>query len=185
MTDDFSGLVDAAGSGDAGASGRIFTLLYDELRRCAHRQLGGANRTLSTTALVHETWLKLSGANGLRLESRQHFMALAARAMRQLLVDHARRVGAEKRGGEALFVTLDERHDDGADEAVEVLALDRALQLLEDIDARACRVVQLHFFAGMTFAEIGTLEGLNERTVKRDWEAARRLLGAEMSAGAN
>jgi RNA polymerase sigma factor (TIGR02999 family) len=185
MNDDFSELVDAAGCGDAAAANRVFTLLYEELRRCAHRQLGGANRTLSTTALVHETWLKLCGANTLRLESRQHFMALAARAMRQLLVDHARRVGAEKRGGAALFVTLDERHVDGAEEAVEVLALDRALQVLDDIDARACRVVQLHFFAGMTFAEIGGLEGLNERTIKRDWEAARRLLSAEMSIGEN
>ncbi|MBL0162226.1 MAG: RNA polymerase subunit sigma-70 [Xanthomonadales bacterium] len=185
MTDDLSELVDAAGSGDATASDRIFTLLYEELRRCAHRQLDGANRTLSTTALVHETWLKLSGANHLRLESRQHFMALAARAMRQLLVDHARRVNADKRGGDALFVTLDERHVDGAGEASEVLALDHALKVLEDIDARACRVVQLHFFAGMTFAEIGALEGLNERTIKRDWEAARRLLGAEMSGSGN
>ena len=164
------------------ASDQVFTLLYDELRSCAHRQLGGSNRTLSTTVLVHETWLKLSAATTLKLESRQHFMALAARAMRQLLVDHARRANADKRGGGALFVTLDERHADGANEAVEVLALDRALQVLDDVDARACRVVQLHFFAGMTFAEIGVLEGLNERTIKRDWEAARRLLGSEMSA---
>ena len=185
MNEDITELVDAAGGGDATASDRVFTLLYDELRRCAHRQLGGANRTLSTTALVHETWLKLSGSNNMRLESRQHFMALAARAMRQLLVDHARRIGAEKRGGNALLVTLDERHVDGGNEAVEVLALDRALQVLEDIDARACRVVQLHFFAGMTFAEIGALEGLNERTIKRDWEAARRLLGSEMSGAAS
>ena len=185
MKENFAELVDAASSGDSIASDRVFTLLYDELRRCAHHQLGGANRTLSTTALVHETWLKLSAASTLRLESRQHFMALAARAMRQLLVDHARRAGADKRGGEALFVTLDERHPDSANEAVEVLALDRALQILDDIDARACRVVQLHFFAGMTFAEIGALEGLNERTIKRDWEAARRLLGSEMSNGLN
>lgn len=182
MNEDLAELVDAAGRGDAMASDRLFTLLYDELRRCAHYQLGGANRTLSTTALVNETWLKLSAATTLKLESRQHFMALAARAMRQLLVDHARRAGADKRGGGALLVTLDDRHVETNNDAVEVLALDRALRVLEDVDARACRVVQLHFFAGMTFAEIGAIEGLNERTIKRDWEAARRLLGSEMSA---
>jgi RNA polymerase sigma factor (TIGR02999 family) len=185
MTEDLAELVNAAGRGDGAATDRVFALLYDELRRCAHRQLGGASRTLSTTALVHETYVKLTAVDALRLESRQHFMALAARAMRQVLVDHARRVGAGKRGGDAVFVTLDERHADGADEAVEVLALDRALRVLEDVDQRACRVVQLHFFAGLTFTEIGALEGLNERTIKRDWEAARRLLAVEMGNRVN
>ena len=185
MNDSITQLLGAAENGDGEAHNQLFLLLYDELRRCAHRQRGGAGATLSTTALVHETYVKLIVANDLRLESRQHFMALAARAMRQVLVDHARRVGADKRGGNAVFVTLDERHADGADEAVEVLALDRALHVLEDIDQRACRVVQLHFFAGLTFVEIGVLEGLNERTIKRDWEAARRLLAAEMGGREN
>ncbi|MEO7065205.1 MAG: ECF-type sigma factor [Dokdonella sp.] len=185
MNEDLDKLVDAAGRGDRAATDRVFALLYDELRLCAHRQLRGANRTLSTTALVHETYVKLTANDTLRLESRQHFMALAARAMRQVLVDHARRVDTDKRGGGAICVTLDDRHVDGASEAFEVLALDRALNVLEDIDGRACRVVQLHFFAGLTFAEIGVLEDLNERTIKRDWEAARRVLATEMSGGAN
>ena len=116
------------------------------------------------------------------MQSRRHFMALAARAMRQVLVDHARRAGAEKRGGDALLVTLDDRLPETASEALEVLALDRALGTLEQVDPRAARVVQLHFFGGLTFPAIAELEGLNERTVKRDWQAAKMLLAAEMGA---
>ena len=182
MDETLTELLEAAGNGDDAAQGRIFTLLYDELRRCAHRQLGGAGQTLSTTALVHETYVKLIAADSLRLESRRHFMALAARAMRQVLVDHARRAGADKRGGGALFVTLDDRVPDAPSAACEVLALDRALTALEHVDARAARVVQLHFFGGLTFGAIAELEGLNERTIKRDWQAARHLLAASMGS---
>lgn len=183
MDEGVTSLLAAANRGDSAAEQRLFERLYDELRRCAHRHLRAhANDTLSTTALVHETWLKLSLAESLLPESEQHFMALSARAMRQVMVDYARRAGAEKRGGGAIFLTLDDQIGDGADEALEVLSLDRALVTLESIDARASRVVQLHFFAGMTFPAIAQLEGLNERTVKRDWQAARLLLAAEMRA---
>ena len=180
MSDDVTELLGAVEAGDAAAQDRLFSLLYDELRICAHRQLRGAGETLSTTALVHETYVKLVAADTLKLESRQHFMALAARAMRQVLVDHARRVGAHKRGGGAVLVTLDERLPDAPSEAAEVLALDRALSDLEKIDERAARVVQLHFFGGLTFTAIAELEGLNERTIKRDWQAARLLLASAM-----
>jgi len=181
LDEDVSRLLSAAGSGDIAASERLFTLLYNELRLCAHRQLRiMSGHTLSTTALVHETYLKLAGSPSLPTESRQHFMALSARAMRQVLVDHARRAGADKRGGDALFVTLDDRLPAAPDEALEVLALDRALSTLEQVDARAARVVHLHFFAGMSFPAIAALENLNERTLKRDWQAARALLAAEM-----
>ena len=184
MDDSVTELLAAAGRDDPVASDRLFALLYDELRRCAHRQLRSLSaRTLSTTALVHETYLKLLSAQALDVHGRRHFMALAARAMRQVLVDHARRAGAEKRGGDALLVTLDERLPDAANEALEVLALDRALTTLEDVDPRAARVVQLHFFGGLAFPAIAELEGLNERTVKRDWQAARMLLANEMGAG--
>lgn len=185
MSDSVTGLLDAAESGDEAAQDRLFSLLYDELRRCAHRQLGGGGRTLSTTALVHETYVKLIAADTLRLHSRQHFMALAARAMRQVLVDHARRIGAGKRGGAAAFVTLDERIPETPSEACEVLALDQALDQLEKIDGRAARVVQLHFFGGLTFQEIAELEGLNERTIKRDWQAARLMLASTMAHGSD
>lgn len=183
MNDSVTELLGAAESGDGDAQNRLFSLLYAELRRCAHRQLAGDGETLSTTALVHETYVKLIAAERLRLDSRQHFMALAARAMRQVLVDHARRVGAGKRGGGAAFVTLDDRLPDTPSEAAEVLALDQALGELEKIDERAARVVQLHFFGGLGFGEIAELEGLNERTVKRDWQAARLMLASTMNAG--
>ena len=97
--------------------------------------------------------------------------------------DHARRVGADKRGGGAVAVTLDERLPDTPAEAAEVLALDQALGELEKIDERAARVVQLHFFGGLSFVAIAELEGLNERTIKRDWQAARHMLAASMNAG--
>jgi RNA polymerase sigma factor (TIGR02999 family) len=174
-------LLAAAERGDPGADDRLYARVYDDLRACAHRQARGhRNATMSTTALVHETYLKLSQTHSMMPSSRLHFMALAARAMRQILVDNARRVGAEKRGGAMEFVTLDERFPEAAGDAIEVLALDKALQSLEQVDARASRVVHLHFFAGMSFVEIGELEGLNERTIKRDWQAARLLLASEM-----
>jgi RNA polymerase sigma factor (TIGR02999 family) len=181
MDDSVTSLLAAAERGEDGAEDRLYALVYADLHRCAQRQSRGArDATLSTTALVHETFLKLTQAQAMLPSSRRHFMALAARAMRQILVDNARRVGADKRGGQMIFVTLDERFPAAADDALEVLALDHALRTLEQVDARACRVVQLHFFAGMSFAEIGELEGLNERTIKRDWQAARLMLAAEM-----
>ncbi|ANB16290.1 ECF-type sigma factor [Dokdonella koreensis] len=184
MDEGCTDLLLAAGRGDADASGRLFARLYEELRRCAHHQLRGmATPQISTTVLVHETYLKLIHAERLDASSRGHFMALAARAMRQVLVDDARRIGAEKRGGQAVLVTLDEHLPDAAGEALEVLALDRALTTLEAIDARAARVVHLHFFAGLSFPAIAAIENLNERTIKRDWQAARSLLAAEMEGG--
>jgi RNA polymerase sigma factor (TIGR02999 family) len=179
MNDSVTAMLGAAEGGDGDAQNRLFSLLYDELRRCAHFQRRGGE-TMSTTVLVHETYVKLVATDHLRLESRRHFMALAARAMRQVLVDHARRAGAEKRGGDAAFVTLDDHLPDTPSEALEVLALDRALTELEGIHERAARVVQLHFFGGLTFGAIAELEGLNERTIKRDWQAARHVLAASM-----
>ncbi len=183
MEDEFAALLAAARTGDDAAGQRLFALLYEDLHRCAHRQLRDERSTLSTTVLVHETYLKLSDIARLQIDDRRHFMAMSARAMRQVLVDHARRRGAEKRGGQALLVTLDEGVPDAGDEALDVLALDRALSVLEQVDDRAARVVQLHFFAGLSFPAIAELERLNERTVKRDWQAARALLAAEMRLG--
>lgn len=183
MGETLTELLLAANRGDATAAQRVFEHLYEELRHCAHRQLrANASNTLCTTALVHESWLKIAASAQWLPQTRAHFMALSARAMRQVLVDSARRAGAGKRGGGALFLTLDDQLHDGACDALDVLALDRALLTLEQIDARAARVVQLHFFAGLGFAAIAELEGLNERTIKRDWEAARRLLAADIGS---
>ncbi|MBL8300308.1 MAG: sigma-70 family RNA polymerase sigma factor [Rhodanobacteraceae bacterium] len=185
MHDDVTTLLAAASRGESDAQNRLFTLLYDELRHCARHQLrGNAGLTLSTTALVNETYLKLAAASQLSTSSRQHFMALAARAMRQVMVDHARRLQADKRGGGAVLVTLDDRLPEDPVDAVEVLALDQALSTLEQIDERAARVVQLHFFGGLAFPEIAELEDLTVRTVMRDWQVARALLATEMNAAA-
>lgn len=181
MQDDVTALLAASSRGESAAQDRLFTLLYDELRRCARAQLrGNAGLTLSTTALVNETYVKLAAAAQLNTSSRQHFMSLAARAMRQVMVDHARRVQADKRGGGAVMVTLDDSLPDDPGDALDVLALDQALNTLEQIDERAARVVQLHFFGGLAFPEVAELEGLTVRTVMRDWQAARALLAAEM-----
>lgn len=178
---DSTELLRAVRDGDAQARDRLFGLLYDELRGCAHRQLRDVGQlTLSTTALVSETYLKLSSASQLGPESRRHFLAIASQAMRQVLVDNARRLSAMKRGGPDLKVTLDEGIHDGGPEAIDVVALDLALTQLEQIDERAARVVQLHFFGGLNFAEIASLENRNERTIKRDWSAARLLLANQI-----
>lgn len=181
MGDSATDMLIAAGSGDAHARNRLFRQLYDELHRCAHRQLRASPlQTLSTTALVHETYLKLAAGAQLPLASRAHFMSLAARAMRQVLVDRARRSGAAKRGRGAIVVTLDANIAAEPDAAADVVALDRALSTLERIDERAARVVQLHFFAGLSFGDIAELERLTLRTVMRDWQAARALLALEL-----
>ncbi len=155
-----------------------FRALYAELRKLARRQLGAAPRTtLCTTALVHEAWLKL-GAHRQRVPD----LALAARAMRHVLIDHVRRRRAAKRGGGARAMTLDTRAliEEGED-AIDLLALEQGLQALQEIDPRLVGVVECHFFAGMEFAEIGEVLQLSERTVQRDWRRARAFLHAHLA----
>lgn len=183
MTNDLDAteLLDAVRSGSLDARDRLFALLYGELRRCAHLQLRGAGHsTLSTTALVNEAYLKLCNASRLNPESRRHFLSIASQAMRQLLVDRARRAATDKRGGGDLQVTLSDEFSAVVTDRLDVLALDRALGVLEQVDERAARVVQLHFFGGLNFSEIATLEALSERTIKRDWQTARLMLVGEM-----
>ena len=175
-------LLDAAGKGDDTAQGRVFTLLYDELRRCAHRQLGGAGETLSTTALVHETYVKLVAADSLRLESRRHFMALAARAMRQVLVDHARARSRLKRGGGLAITGLNDQIGVAAD-VIDLVALDAALSELTTLDPRAGQLVEWRVFGGLDIAEIARMQDLTERTVFRDWRRARAFLLHRLELG--
>ena len=171
-------LLAAARAGEVGALERAFAAVYGELKRLAGRPRARCRPgdTLSTTVLVHEAFLKLSAGGALAVQDRQHFFALAARAMRQILVDAARARAAEKRGGGAIVVELDERDAAVAAVADDVVALDRALARLEAVDERLARLVEARFFAGLTDAELAELFDRNERTVRRDWEKARAFL---------
>jgi RNA polymerase sigma factor (TIGR02999 family) len=158
----------------------LFERLYSELKRLAHRHLDGGGGTLQTTGLVHEAWLKLDQARA-AVESEAHLLNLASRAMRQIVVDAARRRFADKRGGGALRVTLTaslEGETPGRD--VDVLAIEQSLQRLERIEPRLAKVVEMHFYGGLEFAEIARALAVNERTVYRDWRAARALILADL-----
>jgi RNA polymerase sigma factor (TIGR02999 family) len=176
-------LLRAARDGDESASAALFRLVYADLKRVARRQLRGAGpATLTTTALVHEAYLRLARPGNLELNDRTHFFAVAARAMRQILVDHARKRVAEKRGGGALALELDEGRVGAAEDRAEVMvALDDALAKLERLDARLARLVELRFFGGMTFEEVAEESALSERTLKRDWKRAKAFLYRELS----
>lgn len=165
-----------AGSGASNETLPSFDQLYAQLRRLARRQLGGTPRTmLCTTALVHEAWLKLGEANA---APRGAFLAMAAKTMRHVLIDHVRERRADKRGGGVRAVTLDTEVAlaAGCNDSVDLLAVERGLQELERLDPRLVSVVECHFFAGMDFAEIGGALALSERTVQRDWRRARAFL---------
>ena len=167
-------LLQAVREGEPEALDRLIGLVYDELRLLARRQLARerAGHTLHATALVHEAYIKMAGS-AIDVSGRAHFLAIAARAMRQILVDHARRRQAQKRGGEWEVTTL----TDGA-RAVEfrpdeMLTLDRAL---DELDERQRQVVEFRFFGGMEESEIASVLGVSERTVRRDWVKARAWL---------
>ncbi len=179
---DLAELLRRCSAGDEAAYDALFAATYAELRQRAHRLRAAPGATLSTTALVHETYLKLAGAE-LSLADRAHFFAVAARAMRQVLLNAARDRGAVKRGGGMSPLTLDDGIAELAEQAVpDMLGLDQALVRLATADARLAQVVELHFFAGLSFAEIGELLGVSERTVSRDWRTARALLRLDLDA---
>jgi RNA polymerase sigma factor (TIGR02999 family) len=154
-----------------------FAELYEELRRLAHAQLrrGGTRPTLNTTAVVHEAYLKLAGATA-RWEGEEHFLSLAARVMRQVVVDYARAQSADKRGGERRRVPLGDPATDTELPIEELLDIDRSLVDLEQLDERLARIVNLRFFAGLNHAEIATVLRLSERTIESDWRRARVFL---------
>jgi len=162
----------------AQASERLFAIAYEELLRIAHQQRHrvGQSLTLNTTALVHEAYLKLSPQSGAREFDRPHFLALAARAMRQVLIDHARSRVCLKRGGQVVFTESNEDHGACSGNMADMLSLDRSLTELTEFDARAGQVVELHVFAGLGLEEIAKLQGLTVRTAYRDWRRARAFL---------
>ena len=176
-------LLDLSGAPDERAAARLFEVVYDELRRLAARLLRGerAGHTIQPTSLVHEAYLRLVDATGLHPESRAHFFGIAARAMRQVLVDHARRRAAAKRGGGLDRITLVEGVAGEEDRAYELLELEEALERYAAIDARAARVVELRVFGGLTGDEAAAVLGVSRRTVDGDWAMAKMWLTRELA----
>ena len=178
-------------SGDARAGDRLFPIVYDELRRVAARLLAGerADHTFNPTDLVHETWLRLGiapsgGRAPIPAVDRAHFLALTVRAMRQVLIDHARRRVADKRGAGAIRVTLEDDNGARLTSPEEMLALFDALEQLGHVDARLRKVVEYRFLAGLTEEETADLLGTTSRTVQRDWVKARAWLYRQLYAAA-
>ncbi|MGC4111400.1 MAG: ECF-type sigma factor [Nocardioides sp.] len=166
--------------GDSSAMQAAWSALYTQLKQAAHQQLRG-NRAFQTTALVHEAWLKLSVNPDFEPLNRRHLLAMSARAMRYVLVDHARAVHAQKRGGGSANITLTADLAASAPEA-EVLALHALLETLSQVDARAAQIVELRYFGGYEEREIAGMLEISESTLRRDWRRARAFLLAELKA---
>ena len=163
---------------------QLFALAYDELRLIAHRQRQrvGPMVTLNTTALVHEVYIKLSPQSpGF---ARPHFLALTARAMRQVLIDHSRSRVSLKRGGEIFFTDANENQHDASGDMADMLALDQCLNELTELDPRAAQVVEWHVFGGLRLEEIAELQGITVRTAYRDWRLARAFLAQRLGLAA-
>jgi len=169
--------------GDAAALERLIPLVHGELRRVArsHFRREHPGHTLQATALVHEVYLRLVAIDRMTLNDRTHFFAVAARLMRQILVDHARRKRADKRGRGVTMLSLDEVLPVSSTPIVDVLALDQALEALSSRDARQCRVVELRFFAGLSIDETAQAIGVSAATVEREWTMAKAWLHRRLS----
>lgn len=167
-----------------GALDHLIPVLYQELRIIAHRQLAARaqNGTLSTTALVHEAYLKLVDQSRADWRDRAHFLAVASLAMRHVLVDRAKARATLKRGGERRRITLDDSHIPVDDQPGALLQLDEAMNRLAELQPRLARVVECRFFGGLTEEEIAEALGVTVRTVQRDWAKARMLLQRELEA---
>ena len=178
-----SDLLKAIQHGEAGAIDRAFERVYDELMRLARvirRNKAGA--TLNTTGLVHDAYAKLQAQGALNVESRLHFMRIAARAMRQVLFDVIEQKNAQKRGGGQPGVTLNEEVHGSAIDAEEYLSIHDAIGRLETLDARQAQIVECRFFAGLSIPETAEALGLSVATVNREWKMARAWLAVELRA---
>ena len=188
--DRISSLIEAHVAGDPEALNALFPLVYDELSRLAHiqRRRWDADLTLTTTALVHEAYLKLAGQRHLTADGRAHFLAISATAMRHILCNHARERGRQKRGGGRPDLSLGHADraarsaDPGltAEQTETLMQLDEALTRFERIAERQCRVVECRFFGGMSVEETAAALGISDRSVKRDWAFARAWLRREL-----
>lgn len=183
MDEQFTNWLSAWQQGDLTARDRLVDALYPELRAIAQRQIGGerAGHTLQATALVNEAYMRLNELERIEWKDRIHFVRLAARVMREVLVDHARRRAAQKRdGGERVSITGVDVPD-GDDEGIDVEALDSALSALEKLDAEKAKIVELRYFGGLTIEETAEAMGSSPATVKRHWQVARIWLHDALS----
>jgi len=172
--------------GESAAREQLVPLVYDELRRLARQRLARQrhNHTLQSTALVHEAYLRLMDHTSVRWDDRVHFFAVAAQLMRRILIDHARRKGARKRGGDCMTLLLDETLVPPKQREIDMVALDDALNALAKLDERQSRLVELRFFAGLSIEETAQALEVSPATVKREWATARLWLLHEMSRSA-
>ena len=183
QTHDVTGLLKAWYAGDETALDALMPLVHDELRRIARRCLQGerANHSVQATELVNEAFLRLVDVQRVKWQNRTHFLAMSARVMRRVLVDLARSRRADKRGGGAVRVTLDEAAIGGCGPEADVIRLDDALQALAVLDDRKSRVVELRFFGGLSVDETAVALQVSSKTVLRDWEFARAWLQHELA----
>ena len=178
--DDVTQLLAGVRDGDVAARDRLLPIVYDQLRAMAHRRISSAG-TLVTTELVHETYLKLFERATLDVECRRHFFAVAAMAMRQVLIDRAKARGRQKRGGDLQRIDLETSEIPSAGPADEILSLDAALRRLELVSERLAKVVELRFFGGLSVEETAEVLNVDPRTVKRDWRKAKAVLHHELT----
>jgi RNA polymerase sigma factor (TIGR02999 family) len=186
-TQQVSQLLSAWRAGDIAAFDRLMPMVYDELRRLAHRYMrrGPAGQTLQTTALVHEAYLRLAGHRDVDWQDRTHFFAVCAQVMRGLMVDRARSRQAIKRGGGLHHVEFKEETAPAGTQDEKLLALDEALQRLATLDPRKTRIVEMRYFGGMSVEETAEVLKVSPITVKREWSKARAWLYREMKATEN
>ena len=168
--------------GDREAGDEVAGLVYQELHRIASREMRHEREghTLQTTALVHEAYMRLAGAQSLEIQNRGHFFAVASQQMRRILVDHARSNSAQRRGGVAVRVDLDKLQVAAAERSIDVILLDESLRELERLEPRAAKVVELRYFGGYTDKEVVEALGVSLATVRREWEFARSWLFDKM-----
>lgn len=187
IASEVTGMLLAWSAGEPGAEEGLFPLVYEELKGIARRYLRQerAGHTLQPTALVNEAYLRLVDQTRVTWQNRAQFYGVAATMMRRILVNHARALAAEKRGGGTRRLSLSDVEISPAETAAELLALDEALERLHQLDARKSRVVELLYFGGLENAEVAEVLGVSEKTVRRDWQTARSWLYRELSAAGN
>jgi RNA polymerase sigma factor (TIGR02999 family) len=182
---DITRLLDAAGGGDPRAAQKLLPLVYDQLRKAAQKQMAKErhDHTLQATALVHEAYIRLVGSHEVVWENRAHFYVAAAEAMRRVLIEHARKRGRIKRGGDRKRVPLSAVYLAEKAHPEEIMSVDTAIRRLEERDSRMARIVRLRFSAGLSVEDTAETLGLSDRTVRREWALARAWLHRELGEG--